>query len=507
MALFTAILILAAGRGLAQNKTGTPAPEQNAMPAWSIPIDGAIGPAVSAFVVDEIHAAAKANAPVIILRLDTPGGLSSAMRDIVKAVLASPVPVVGYVGPSGARAASAGTYILYSTPIAAMAPATNLGAATPIQIGGGSSEPAAPEPKTPANKKDDKAGSSSGSGQSKPDDKKSGDKQSTPANDADNAKNNSDELDLGNDATERRKAVNDAVAYIRSLAERSGRNADWAAASVHSAASLSAKAALDKNVIDLIAANEPDLLKQIDGRSVQTTDGSATLQTAGLSIEQRQPDWRTQFLAMVTDPTVAYLLFMIGIIGLAAEALNPGAVLPGVVGGIALLTALFAFQVLPVNYSGLLLILLGVALVVAEAFVPSFGALGLGGIAAFVFGSIMLMDSDLAGYDISMGVIIGIAVGAVVILGLLVWMFARSRKAHVETGHGGLIGRPCVAMADFEREGRVWLHGEAWLAVSEAPVVRQQTLRVTGAQGLTVFVRADTDPPDIAPAGPPPKRS
>lgn len=457
------------------------------MAAWEIPIDGAIGPAISQFVTEEIQAANQAEAPVIILRLDTPGGLSSAMRDIVKAVLASKRPVVGYVGPSGARAASAGTYILYSTHIAAMAPATNLGAATPIQVGGGDTP--APDADTP-----DKPPSG---------DQDSGQDARKAANPA--ADDQDKPLDLGNTATERRKAVNDAVAYIRSLAEQRGRNADWAEKAVRSAASLSAQAALDQHVIDLIADSGQDLLTQIDGREVTTAGGTMTLHTASLSIEHRQPDWRTQLLALVTNPTVAYLLFMIGVVGLIAEAFNPGATLPGVVGGIALVTALFAFHLLPVNYTGAALILLGVALFVAEAFVPSFGALGLGGLAAFIFGSIMLMDSDLAGYDISIAVVIGIAIAAAAILGLIVWMFARSRQTHVETGHEGLIGRPCVALQDFDRQGRVWLHGESWQAISETPVVRNQTLIVTGAEGLTVFVRAESG--DIPhPVGTPPAR-
>lgn len=437
--------------------------------AREIPIDGAIGPAIGNYVVDAIDAANQARAPLIILRLDTPGGLSQSMRDIVKAILNSSVPVVGYVGPSGARAASAGTYILYATHIAAMAPATNLGAATPIELGGGSTPQPDDEPREPlADAADDTAGS---------------DQDSNTDDGTDNTPN------LDNGATERRKQVNDAVAYIRSLAERRDRNAEWAEQAVREAASLSASAALKQNVIDVVADNEQALLSQIDGRTVETATGSVTLRTQKLSIETLKPGWRTELLAIVTDPTVAYLLFMIGIVGLAAEALNPGATLPGVVGGISLVTALFAFHVLPVSYSGAALILLGMLLFVAEAFVPSFGALGLGGIAAIVFGSIMLMDSDVPGYSVSMGVIIGIAIAAVLILGLMVWLFARSRRHHVETGHEGLIGRDCVALLDFEREGRVWLHGESWQAVTDTPVVRDQTLTVTGARGLTVFVR------------------
>ncbi|MES1954725.1 NfeD family protein [Salinisphaera hydrothermalis] len=444
--------------------------------AREISIDGAIGPAIGNYVVDEIKQADADHVPVIILRLDTPGGLSASMRDIVKAILASPVPVIGYVAPSGARAASAGTYILYATNIAAMAPATNLGAATPIELGGS-----------------DDAG--------QPDSSASGDGQNqNPKNDK---SNKNPTPDLSNGATERRKQVNDAVAYIRSLAERRGRNADWAEQAVRQAASLSAEQAEKKHVIDLIADNEQALLKAVDGKKVDTAAGTVTLHTAGLAIETRTPGWRTSLLAIITDPTVAYLLFMIGIVGLAAEALAPGATLPGTVGGISLIAALFAFHVMPVSYSGAALIVLGVLLFVAEAFVPSFGALGLGGIVAIVFGSIMLMDSSAPGYDVSMGVIIGIAIAAALILALMVALFARSRRAHIETGYEGLVGRDCTALDDFDREGRVWLHGESWRAVSETPVVRNQTLTVTGVEGLTVFVRPRTatttpDPPNNA---------
>ncbi|MGB7755940.1 MAG: nodulation protein NfeD [Salinisphaera sp.] len=451
------------------------AASNTASTAREISIDGAIGPAIGNYVVDEIQQADSDHVPVIILRLDTPGGLSASMRDIVKAILNSPVPVLGYVGPSGARAASAGTYILYATHIAAMAPATNLGAATPIEMGGGSDgKPAGKD--APASQSSDKSSSNDKAGKS----------DATP--------------DLSNSATERRKQVNDAVAYIRSLAERRGRNADWAEKAVRQAASLSAQQAAKQHVIDLVADNEQALLAAVDGRTVSTVDGPVVLHTKNLVIDKRTPGWRTSLLAIITDPTVAYLLFMIGIVGLAAEALAPGATLPGTVGGISLIAALFAFHVLPVSYGGAALIVLGVLLFVAEAFVPSFGALGLGGIVSIVFGSIMLMDSDVPGYSVSMGLIIGIAIAAALILALMVWMFARSRRAHVETGYEGLIGRECVAADNFEHEGRVWLHGESWQAVSEAPVVRDQTLTVTRVEGLTVFVRPRND--TTAPAHP-----
>lgn len=443
--------------------------------AQEIPIDGAIGPATADFVVARIHEANRDHAPLIVLRIDTPGGLSTSMRDIVKAILGSAAPVVGYVAPSGARAASAGTYILYATHIAAMAPATNLGAATPVELGGAPAVPTHPQAANDHGKHQQKGQSGSGSAP-----------------------------DLGNAATERRKEVNDAVAYIRALAERRHRNAEWAAKAVRQAASLTAQQALKRHVINLVADNSRDLLNQLDGRRVVTLAGPVVLHTKGLALKIDKPGWRTTLLAVVTDPSIAYLLFMIGIVGLAAEALNPGATVPGVVGGICLITALFAFHVLPVSYSGAALIVLGVALFVAEAFVPTFGALGVGGIAAIVFGSIMLMDTGVPGYNVSMGLIIGIAVAAMLILGLMLWLFARSRRAHVETGSEGLIGRECQAQSDFGHAGRVWLHGESWQAVSTTPVHRNQILVVTEVRGLIVYVRPRTAT-ESANAGEPPE--
>ncbi|MES1946308.1 hypothetical protein C84B14_03141 [Salinisphaera sp. C84B14] len=450
--LFSFVALLASATGLVAQPSTNAAP-----PIREIPIDGPIGPATSAFVARGLEQAAAANTPLIILRLDTPGGLDGAMRDMIKAILASPVPVVGYVSPGGARAASAGTYILYASHIAAMAPATNLGAATPVSIGGGGSAPAdtQPEPADASNTDGDNKG-----GQ--------------PSDDA---------------TAKRRKAVNDAVAYIRSLAERRGRNADWAEQAVREGTSLSAQAALDANVIDLIAANTTQLLDRLDGQNVETAAGMQQLNVAGARVEQRAPGWQTELLSVITNPTVAYLLFMIGIYGLILEGLNPGTGVPGVVGAISLLCALFAFQVLPVNYAGLALIALGAGLMVAEMFAPSFGILGLGGVAAFVFGSIMLMDTDVPGFDIPFGLIGGIAVASALLLFGILYMFLRSRRERIHTGHAGLIGSRCVALTDFEREGRVLLHGESWLAVSHTPVVRDEPLVVTAAEGLKVFVR------------------
>jgi membrane-bound serine protease (ClpP class) len=464
-------------QGNAASSDATP-PASGTTPIREIAIDRAIGPAVSRFVRSEIEAAAEAGTSLIILRLDTPGGLDGAMREIVQAILASPVPVVGYVAPGGARAASAGTYILYASHIAAMAPATNLGAATPVSIGGGLG------------------------GGDQPEDQDNG----SPSEGAENADQNADDAQpttADNATAKRRKAVNDAVAYIRGLAEQRGRNADWAEQAVRKGVSLSAQAALEADVIDLVAANTRELLTQIDGQSVETTAGTRTLASANASFEAREPGWQTELLSIITDPTIAYLLFMIGIYGLILEGLNPGAAVPGVVGAISLVCALFAFQVLPVNYAGLALIALGAGLMVAEMFAPSFGILGLGGVAAFVFGSIMLMDTDVPGFEIPMGLIGGIAVASALLLFLILYLFLRSRRESVQTGHAGLIGARCVALADFEREGRVLLHGESWLAETPTPVARDDRLVVTAAEGLKVFVRPAGPADQTFPAGGP----
>src|SRR5690606_22207264 len=305
-------------------------------------------------------------APIFIVQLDTPGGLDTAMRDMIKATLASPVPVVIYVAPSGARAASAGTYLLYASHVAAMAPATNLGAATPVQIGSPPPPSSKPEQKE---EKDDK-----------------------------------EEPPVAGTAAER-KAINDSIAYIRGLAELRGRNAEWAESAVRTAASLSASAALEQNVIDIVAEDLDDLLRQLDGRRVRVSTGEVQLATRSLEVERIEIDWRTQLLSVITNPNVAYLLMLIGVYGLLLEGYNPGAILPGVVGGICLLLALYAFQVLSVNYAGLALMVLGIALIIAEAFSPSFGALGLGGIIAFVIGSIILMDTEVPGFQIARSLI------------------------------------------------------------------------------------------------------
>ena len=455
-------------------------------------LQGAIGPATSDFVTRGIEAAEAANATLMVLEMDTPGGLDTAMREIIQAILASSVPVATYVSPQGARAASAGTYILYASHIAAMAPATNLGAATPVAIGGPA--PAAPAaPADPAEEAEEAEGedeSDEDAGEANddvsPDDEASDSGES--AGDDDSETESTDAIPQPSNASER-KAINDAVAYIRGLAELRDRNADWAEDAVRAAESLSSRTALEMNVIDLIAENLADLLQQLDGWELEIDGREIELDTTGLIYERFEPDWRTRLLEVISNPTVAYMLMLLGIYGLLFEGYNPGAIVPGVVGAIALLLALFSFQVLPVNYAGLALIVLGVILMVSEFLVPSFGALGMGGIAAFVFGSVILIDSDIPGFGVSIPLIATIALsGAVVMLGI-VWFAVKSRDRPVVSGAEEMSGARAEALQDFETRGPVWVHGERWTARTDTPVTAGQLLEVVGVEGLTLHVR------------------
>jgi membrane-bound serine protease (ClpP class) len=433
--------------------------------ATLLTIQGAIGPATADYVVRGIEAAAERDGALVVIEMDTPGGLDSSMRDIIQAILDSAVPVATFVFPQGARAASAGTYILYASHIAAMAPATNLGAATPVAIGSPTAAPATTPEEQPAasgDASDDSPGEAADEG--------------APA----------DVPQPG--TTMERKSVNDAVAYIRSLAEHHGRNADWAERAVRAAESLSARQALELNVIDLIAEDLGDLLEQIDGRQVRIGGEAVTLSTQGLVVDRIEPDWRTRLLEVISNPTVAYMLMLLGIYGLIFEGYNPGAIVPGVVGAIALLLALFSFQILPVNYAGLALIALGVVLMIAEFLVPSFGALGFGGIAAFVFGSLILVDTDVPGFERPTGLIIAIAVVAAAGLLALVWVAIRARQQPVVSGIEEMTRMTAEALEDFDSEGAVWIHGERWTARTLAPVRKGQLLNVTKVEGLVLHV-------------------
>jgi membrane-bound serine protease (ClpP class) len=406
--------------------------------------------------------------------MDTPGGLVDSMRVIIKEILAAPIPVIGFVAPSGAHAASAGTYILYACHLAAMAPGTNLGAATPIQIGGGGF---APRPEPDGN--GDEGGADPVS--------------NTPSNDR--------QGDAGQDGTEHRerqrptpgledKIVNDAVAYIRSLAQLRGRNADWAERAVREAASLSATEALDEHVIDLIARDMDELLAKLDGRKVEIRGEEPVLATTDREIVTYEPDWRTELLGLITNPNVAYILMLIGIYGLILEFYNPGMMFPGVAGAISLLLALYAFQVLPVNYAGLALIGLGVAMMLAEMLMPSFGSLGVGGVIAFVVGSIMLMDTDAPGFGISWQVVGGVSLSAAALLLLLMTMLTRSQQRAVVTGQEEMVGSRAHVIEWHGGDGRVRVHGEIWRAHGPQGLLPDQEVRVIGIEGLTVEVEA-----------------
>lgn len=420
-----------------------------------IQVDGAIGPATSAYVEEAIADAEERGAKLLVLRMDTPGGLDTSMRSIVKAINASSVPVVGFVAPSGARAASAGTYILYACHISAMAPGTNLGAATPVQIGGLSSGET-PETTDPADTSEDEA------------------------TDADKPTKSGD--------AKKDKLINDAVAYIRSLAQLRGRNADWAEKAVRDAASLPAKEAAELGVVDLLARDLNDLLAKLDGRVVTIAGGNVKLVTGALVRVDLEPDWHSRLLAIVSNPNIAYILMLVGIYGLIYEFSNPGAVVPGTVGAVSLVLALYAFQLLPINYAGVALMLLGLALMVAEAFAPSFGALGIGGVVAFVVGSLILIDTDVPGFGLSIPLILTVAVSSALLLVFLVGMAIESRRRPVVSGAEELITATGHAVAAFRGEGLVRLHGEIWSARSRVPVAADQAVQVTGREGLTLLV-------------------
>jgi membrane-bound serine protease (ClpP class) len=419
---------------------------------YLLELKGPVGPAASDYIHRGIDKAWAERGKLVILRIDTPGGLSTSMREIVKDLLQSPLPVVSYVAPSGARAASAGTYIVYASHVAAMAPGTNLGAATPVQIGGG-----LPVPKAPGTKDEEGAA------------KKTNGEKRAP--------------------TMSEKIVNDAVAYIRSLAQMRGRNAEWAEKAVREAASLPAEEALKEGVIDLIADDVDGLLAKLDGREVVVLGQTRRLQTSGLKLQAIEPDWRTRLLGIITNPNIAYILMLIGIYGLILEFYSPGVLVPGVIGAICLLVALYAFQLLPINYAGFALILLGLALMTAEAFAPSFGVLGIGGTAAFVIGSIMLLETDVPGFGISWTLIGSIAAVSAGFFIFVMMMLVRSRSRPVVSGPEEMVGSTGKVIDWEGHEGTVRVHGEVWNARAARALDTGRAVRVEKIDGLTLVVQ------------------
>jgi membrane-bound serine protease (ClpP class) len=422
-----------------------------------VELKGALGVATAEHIINGIEHAEAIGAELVIIDMDTPGGLMTPMRDIIQAILNSSVPVATYVSPEGARADSAGTYILMASHIAAMAPTTHMGAATPVSLTG---DGVTPEDVTEEDSGDEEQTEEDGSPEAEP----------QPG------------------TSMERKVLNDAIAYIRGLAERHGRNADWAEEAVRDAATLTAREALEQNVIEFIAEDHAELLEMIDGHEIEVAGETVTMETSSVVIEEFEASWRIKILSAVANPEIVLILGMIGLYGLMYEGWNPGAIIPGVVGIICLLLAAYGLQVLPVNYAGLALIIVGLALMTAEAFAPSFGALGLGGIAAFVFGAIMMFDSGIPGFGISLTFVISVAVLAAVFVIWLVGYVLKLRRRGAVSGADSIIGGVGVAMSDFAGEGKVWLEGEAWAARSDKPVTKDQKVVVKNLVGLTLEI-------------------
>ncbi|MEA2108677.1 MAG: nodulation protein NfeD [Pseudomonadota bacterium] len=419
-------------------------------------IEGPIGPATNDYLARGLNRARDDGAKLVIIRMDTPGGLDTSMRDIVKKIITAPVPVVSYVAPGGARAASAGTYILYASHVAAMAPGTNLGAATPVRIGGlplpgGQPPERQPAPSQPPEEKPPPAA-------------------------------------IPHDVMEK-KIINDAVAYLRGLAQMRGRNVEWAEKAVREGASLPAEEAVAMGVVDILAVDLQELLTALDGRQVMVQGKVQIINTAELQLQMIKPDWRSRLLAVITNPNLAYIFMLLGIYGLFFEFTHPGYILPGVVGAICLLLALFAFHLLPVNYAGLALIILGLAFMLAEAFVPSFGALGIGGTVAFVVGSVILLRTEVEGFILSpwlVGFVALLSSGFVIgVLGMVV----KARRRPVVSGREQLVGSEGEVLADFTGEGTIRLRGETWRARAVAKLTAGQRVRVTDMEGLTAIVK------------------
>jgi membrane-bound serine protease (ClpP class) len=436
MRVIRLLLIVAVAVASAAGRAGASAPVVRAE------LTGVIGPASAEYVERALAHAAREHAQLVVLRLDTPGGLDTSMRHIVQDILASPIPVAAYVAPPGARAASAGTFILYACHVAAMAPGTNLGAASPVTVG------FTPTP----------SASDSGGGKAPPAD------------------------------VHERKAMEDASAYIRSLAQLRGRNAEWAAKAVTEAASLSAPEAKAQNVVEIIATDERDLLRQLEGRKVNAGGGERVLRLAGADVDTFEPDWHFRVLSVIADPSIAMILMLIGVYGLIFEFGHPGLVFPGVAGAVSLLLGLYALHLLPVNYAGLALMAIGIGFMIAEVFVPAFGSLGLGGGAAFVIGATMLIDTDVPGYGVPLSLIVVLAIVTVAFVVTVVRMAVGARRRPVVTGLRSMIGADGQMLEDASGTGWASINGETWQVRVETPLAKGRRIRVVGMKGQVPIV-------------------
>ncbi len=426
----------------------------------AIELEGGIGVATAEYVIKGIEYANEKNASLVLLRTDTPGGLVTATRDIIQAILVSDVPVVTYVAPAGSRADSAGTYILLASHIAAMAPTTHIGAATPVSMTGDDLTPA-------------------------PDDI---DDEIPGYDDPDAAEEDSEPAAAPAGSAMERKVLNDAISYIRTLAERHGRNADWAERAVTEAATLTADEALEQNVIEYLVESEDELFAAINGTTVRSDGGEMTVSTAEPVVDEFRPNWRLRLLMVISKPEILLLLGLVGIYGLILEGWNPGALVPGTIGAICLLLALYGSQTVPINYIGVALILLGIGLMVAEAFAPSFGILGIGGVAAFVFGAILTFDSAIPGFGISITFVLALAVLAALFIVWAVGFMLKLRKRGAVFGSESILGGIGVAMEDFDEEGKIWLESESWHARTRVPIQKDQEVRVVAMDGLVLDI-------------------
>ena len=481
LVLAMAALILAAGPGFGQSDDKG----EDRRLVLLAAIEGPIGPATTRHVEKVIDEAEERQAEALVLRLYTPGGLADAMRDIIAEILDSRVPVIGYVAPPGAHAASAGTYILYATHVAAMAPATNLGAATPVQIGGMPGQP-------PPGGEDRGKGRDGGDGQGKGKDGGAGSGDGAADKTADEPAEEPASPLSGSDAMTA-KATNDAVAFIRSLAEQHGRNADWAEKAVREAASLSATEALEENVINLVADDVDKLLESVDGRTVTIKGAERTLATSGAVVEEIQQDAITRLLGILSNPNVALVLMMIGIYGLIFEFMNPGAVAPGVIGAICLILALYSLNQLPLDYAGLGLVILGIIFMVAEAITPAFGVLGFGGIVSFIIGSAMLVDTESPAYQVSWWVIGTMTAVSGAMLILLLGYTLRAYRGVPVSGRSALIGSRAEVLDWSGGEGHVWAVSERWRATGADDLSAGETVRISHVDGLTLHVDRSGD--------------